>query len=84
MFVGTAMQAAFFEPDYVYTFHVAQHVVNISTYSLTLPLFGSYNLFGHLNGQPIRFMAVHKDTRGYYWNLEARPCHKIRSDQEEQ
>ena len=65
------MQAAFYDQEHVYTFHIAQHVVDIAAYKLMLPGWG-HTLFGHLDGQPIRFMAYRPSTQEYFWNLEVR------------
>jgi Protein of unknown function (DUF1769) len=67
------LQAAFFEPEYVYTFHIAQHMVDVANYEVVLPIW-HHKLFGHLDGQPIRFMAIKRGTKDYFWNLEVRPA----------
>lgn len=65
------MQATFFDPSHVYTFHVRQHVVDVANYRLPTSLC-SVNLLSYLKGQPIRFMAVDVDSQQHLWNLEVR------------
>jgi hypothetical protein len=71
-----AVQTAFFEPDLVYTFHIAQHTVDVVNYKLAVPALPilNHSLLGHLAGQPLRFMAINRLSKGHYWNLEVRHC----------
>ena len=68
------MQNTYYEPHHVYTFHIRQHIVDVVNFKLMLPIL-KYDLVHHLNGQPLRFMAVHEPSGQHYWNFEV--CHRL-------
>lgn len=57
-----------FEPNYVYTFNLWQHTINISTY--TLSVVRQFPLLRHLDGQPLQVMAKNEETGQYPWSFE--------------
>ena len=58
-----------FKSEYVYTFDFYQHMFLPTTFTLAVPIGGSFDLAKHLNGQPIHFMAK-SEAGEYLWNLE--------------
>ena len=69
------LQATHFSPEHVYTFHIRQHVVDIVHFRVLLPIpMWQPGLARHLDGQPLRFMAVHRTSGEHFWNFEARPA----------
>lgn len=70
------LQATLFSPEHVYTFHIRQHVVDLVNFRVLLPIpMWQPALARHLDGQPLRFMAVHRETGEHFWNFEARFLH---------
>ena len=49
-----------FDPDYVWTFHIWQHLIDFSTYRLSVGGFMGLDLAHALNGQPLQLTC--KDT----------------------
>ena len=54
------LQGLKFSPDYVYTFHIWQHIVDFSTYKLSMGGFVNLDLSHALNCQPLQITC--KDT----------------------
>lgn len=54
------LQGLKFSPDYVYTFHIWQHIVDFSTYKLSVGGFVNLDLTHALNCQPLQLTC--KDT----------------------
>jgi hypothetical protein len=54
------LQGLQFSPDYVYTFHIWQHIVDFSTYKLSMGGFVNLDLAHALNCQPLQITC--KDT----------------------
>lgn len=54
------LQGLKFSPDYVYTFHIWQHIVDFSTYKLSMGGFVNLDLTHALNCQPLQITC--KDT----------------------
>lgn len=48
-------------PDHVYTFHVWQHLIDFSTYKLSVGSFMNIDLAAVLNGQPLQLTVI--DTK---------------------
>lgn len=45
-------------PDHVYTFHIWQHLIDFSTYKLSVGSFVNIDLAAVLNGQPLQLTVI--------------------------
>jgi hypothetical protein len=66
------MQGIKFDPQFVYTFHIRQHIVDVANYQVPIKGIGKVNLLSYLHGQPIRFMAFDRAQNEHLWNFEVR------------
>lgn len=48
-------------PEHVYTFHIWQHLIDFSTYKLSVGSFMNIDLAAVLNGQPLQLTVI--DTK---------------------
>eukprot|EP01025_Chloroclados_australasicus_P040177 TRINITY_DN4183_c1_g1_i1.p1 TRINITY_DN4183_c1_g1~~TRINITY_DN4183_c1_g1_i1.p1 ORF type:complete len:361 (+),score=25.14 TRINITY_DN4183_c1_g1_i1:224-1306(+) len=80
-----------FQPGQTWTFHIWQHLVDLSKYELNL--LTQWDLTRYLDGQPIQFMAKDLKTGKYLWNFEvwherllhdAWTHHKMQQQQQQQ
>ena len=65
-------QSFIFSPDFVYTFHFWQHLLDCAKYEVDLV--NTFDLTKYLNGQPLQVMGLNSRTGRYLWNLHM--CHE--------
>ena len=53
----------------IYTFHIFQHMVDLSTYELDLS-FSRFDMTHYLDGQPLQFMMRTRDNRAPIFAFE--------------
>lgn len=64
------LEGMYFEPDeYVYTFHIWQHLVCYGTYRATVASFVSWDLTWTLTSEPLMLMAKDKDSGDYVYSM---------------
>lgn len=59
-------------PDHVYTFHIWQHLIDFSTYKLSVGSFVNIDLASVLNGQPLQLTVI--DTKVSHTSVLTIPC----------
>ncbi len=50
-------------PDHVYTFHIWQHLIDFSSYKLSVGRFVNVDLAAVLNGQPLQLTVIDTQVR---------------------
>lgn len=58
-----------FSPDYVYTFHIWQHLIDFSTYSLSVGGFVNLDLTHALNCQPLQLTCKDTHSEEYMFSM---------------
>jgi hypothetical protein len=58
-----------FSPDYIYTFHIWQHVVDFSSYKLSLGGFMNLDLTHALNCQPLQLTVKDTHQKEYMFSM---------------
>lgn len=54
-------------PDHVYTFHIWQHLIDFSSYKLSVGRFMNVDLAAVLNGQPLQLTVIDTKVRLAPW-----------------
>lgn len=54
-------------PDHVYTFHIWQHLIDFSSYKLSVGRFMNVDLAAVLNGQPLQLTVIDTKVRHSLW-----------------
>jgi hypothetical protein len=52
------LEGLILSPDHVYTFHIWQHLIDFSTYKLSVGSFVNIDLAAVLNGQPLQLTVI--------------------------